>query len=186
MTHDELVERAERWLRNTIGCGVVLTEASGAYPEIPDAIGWKGNSSYLVECKTSKSDFKRDQKKWFRRTDDFGLGLGKYRYYMTSKDLLNPDDLPEGWGLLEINGKRVKKKKEAKRRNFAKGTRVFEQELGIMYSELRKIQLLQRGRGFIKPTCYDKKEKKHVPVRDYTKAEKRLLTIFMEQDGSGI
>lgn len=111
MTHAELVERAERWLRNTKKCGVVLTErgAHGTH-EIPDAIGWRlGFWSILVECKTSRSDFHRDRKKLSRRNPD--MGPGQIRYYMAPEGLLQPEEIPDGWGLLEIRGRTVRERK---------------------------------------------------------------------------
>lgn len=105
MTHAELVLRAARWLRNTKGCGVVLTER-GVDHEHPDAIGWRGAWSILVECKTSRSDFLADAKKPHRIESD--LGMGQERYYMTVPFLLDPLELPAGWGLLEVLERRVR------------------------------------------------------------------------------
>jgi len=72
-THKELVQRASKWLQNSASCPVVLYEARGAY-EIPDAIGWKahGNQSIVIECKTSISDFKKDQEKRARKVKSMG------------------------------------------------------------------------------------------------------------------
>lgn len=106
MSHAELVERAERWLLRTCGCGFVLTELSSDSREIPDAIGWRRCRSYLIECKTSRSDFSADAKKPFRRKPE--QGMGNLRYYMTPPGLVTTDDLPERWGLLEAYPTRVK------------------------------------------------------------------------------
>ena len=38
MTHDDLVVRAGRWLRNTIHCGVVFEEMVLIITEIPDSV----------------------------------------------------------------------------------------------------------------------------------------------------
>ena len=74
MNHAELVERAERWLKNTFNCGVVLAElvAYTATGETPDAIGWVWNRAILVECKTSRQAFFADQKKREGRTGGRG------------------------------------------------------------------------------------------------------------------
>ena len=80
MTHHELTLRAEKWLLNTKRCNFVLREFVCCSFEIPDAIGWKYGGSYLVECKTSRLDFKADEKKIFRQRLE--LGMGNYRYYM--------------------------------------------------------------------------------------------------------
>ena len=66
MTHDELTERAKRWLAGRMRCRCVLIEA-WTEREIADAIGWTRHRDYpgshLVEVKTSASDFCRDQRK---------------------------------------------------------------------------------------------------------------------------
>jgi hypothetical protein len=103
MTHAQLVERAGRWLRNTVRCSCVFTECSSqTLSEAPDAIGWSANgTSTLVECKTTLSDFYRDTHKPSRRHRE--LSMGANRYYMTVPKLLRADQIPEGWGLLEVH-----------------------------------------------------------------------------------
>lgn len=65
MTHNELVERAVRWLCGTTRCTAVASGVVSACWEIPDAIGWNAFHSWMIECKTSRSDFKRDLKNTF-------------------------------------------------------------------------------------------------------------------------
>jgi hypothetical protein len=146
MTHAELVIRAERWLRNSMRCGVVLTEASGGGIEIPDAIGWTGRFSHLVECKTSRSDFLADRRKVFRQwaCDDT---LGYYRWFMVPAGLIEPTDVLPRWGLLEVRTNSVRKTVKAKPWNLDRqGSTVrLGNELGLMFSELRKIQIVQGG-----------------------------------------
>ena len=99
--HRELCFRAGRWLLNNKQCHVVLVEKGcGSVKEMPDAIGWCGRESMLVEVKVSRSDFLTDKKKTFRHD---GTGMGNYRYYMTPKGLLTKDDLPDKWGLVEVS-----------------------------------------------------------------------------------
>jgi len=107
-THDELVKRAGQWLKS-FGCSVALMElvASTTSGEIPDAIGWKGGHSVLIECKTNRSDFLSDKRKRFRRFPDTGMGC--YRLYLCPPDVIKVKDLPDGWGLLYTNGKRIKR-----------------------------------------------------------------------------
>jgi len=79
VTHAELVKRAERWLRSSKRCGLVLCEI-GTARESPDAIGWTyGAQPHLVECKASVDDYRKDAKKWFRRMPEHGLGA--FRWY---------------------------------------------------------------------------------------------------------
>ncbi len=108
MKHKELVDRAERWLRNSFNCGVVLTElvAYTTSGETPDAIGWVWNKSILVECKTSRSDFFADQKKRSRRPGFQALGY--WRFYLTPPGLIKAEEVPEGWGLYEIHGRTIR------------------------------------------------------------------------------
>ena len=98
MTHPQLVALAVRWLRS-YRCGVVLSEQSCASGEVPDAIGWKrACRSVVVECKITRADFLADRGKPFRFRPE--LGLGCERYYLTPTGLLDPGELPQGWGLL--------------------------------------------------------------------------------------
>ncbi|NID14357.1 hypothetical protein [Luteibacter yeojuensis] len=108
MTHSELVEIAGRWLRGTAGCKVVMTElvALCGNGEIPDAIGWRGNDSILVECKTSRADFFADRAKTFRREPE--RGMGALRYFLAPEGVLKVDDLPPRWGLLESRPRGVR------------------------------------------------------------------------------
>lgn len=106
LSHAELCEIAVRWLRRTVGCGCVISEMVSFAPETPDAIGWKSGYSYLVEAKTSRSDFFADKKKHFRMQPH--LGMGMWRYFITEPGLIKPEELPTRWGLLETTGKRVK------------------------------------------------------------------------------
>lgn len=103
-SHVDLVTRAERWLRNTLGCSVVVTETVGATKEIPDALGWKFKSgrSLLVECKTSLSDFRADKNKLCRL--DAINALGAERYYFAPEGIIPHEEVPENWGLVEVKG----------------------------------------------------------------------------------
>lgn len=120
--HKQLVATAEKWLkyrcvlphtnlkrenlqRFPVKCAIVLTEIVTAANETPDAIGWWCGTSVLIEVKVSRSDYYRDKTKFSRRVT--GYGIGNYRYYMTPPGLLVQKNMPEGWGLLEVDGKKV-------------------------------------------------------------------------------
>lgn len=107
MTHSELCERAAKWLRNSVGCRIVLREVVSYTGDIPDAIGWKQSTGWstLVECKVSRSDFHRDKDKYRNRYPENSLGAR--RYYMTPPGLLRREEAPEGWGLLEAHARSV-------------------------------------------------------------------------------
>lgn len=110
MTHKQLVNRAAAWLRN-YGCTIVITELNTLARETPDAFGYKTGRSILVECKASRSDFLADKKKSFRICPEYGMG--DKRYFMVPYGLVKADELPEGWGLLEVSEKRVYHTKQA-------------------------------------------------------------------------
>lgn len=100
ITHKRLVDAAERWLRNAENCTVTAKELVTHGPETPDAIGFKGAYSILVECKTSRADFLADRKKYVRRSPDGGMG--SKRYFAAPVGLLSLAEIPDGWGLLDI------------------------------------------------------------------------------------
>jgi hypothetical protein len=102
ITHAYLVEKARRYLAKDHP--IVMTEMPSYWNnESPDAIGFAGNNSTLIECKISRSDFLADKKKYFRRNPNYGMG--KHRYFLAPKDLIKINELPENWGLLEIAGR---------------------------------------------------------------------------------
>lgn len=108
-THKQLVNAARKWL--TRRHPVVVTElACGS--ENADALGFYGNgATTLVECKASVADFRADSKKFFRANPE--MGMGTERYYLTPVGLINESDLPEGWGLLVWDGRRVRAIKDS-------------------------------------------------------------------------
>jgi hypothetical protein len=108
-THSDLVERAKEWLKKRKRCGVVMCEWSAK--ESPDAIGFTKKNSILIECKTSRNDFLSDQKKTFRKQP--GRGMGDERYYMTTPGLLDLNELPKNWGLLECHANKICIKKKS-------------------------------------------------------------------------
>lgn len=111
MTHAELVAVAARWLKGRGGCRVICTRALMVANEQPDALGFTlAGFSKLVECKASRADFAADAKKPWRSMPE--LGMGSFRYYMAPAGLLTADEIPAGWGLLEVKSGRVSVIKE--------------------------------------------------------------------------
>ena len=85
MTHEELCERARRWLSGTRRCDPVFSNIASCR-EIPDAIGWssswKARGSTVIECKTSRADFVADHQKyviWKHPEDNRSLSYFDYR-----------------------------------------------------------------------------------------------------------
>lgn len=105
VSHADLVWLAERHLRGTRRCPIVLSERGDG--EVVDAIGWDWNGhSIMVECKTSMADYYADAKK--PRTEGPEFGVGRQRFYLTPKGMLKKEQLRESWGLLEAWGSRVR------------------------------------------------------------------------------
>lgn len=137
MTHEKLVANAVAWLRR-YGCGVVLSEQNCASGETPDAIGWKrACQSVVVECKISRADFLIDREKPFRKKPE--LGMGCERYYLTPAGLVHPDELPPGWGLLEIQKREVEQVvPSAGKLRSARG---FRYEMNLLLASLRRVEV---------------------------------------------
>jgi hypothetical protein len=137
MTHIQLVDKAVRWLRR-YRCGVVLSEQACASGEMPDAIGWKrACHSVLVECKVTRADFLADRSKPFRLKPE--QGVGGERFYLTPAGLLKPEELPAGWGLLEVRGRDVEMTRpSAKNLRSATG---FRYEMNLLLASLRRVEL---------------------------------------------
>lgn len=99
--HDRLTELAARWLKRS-GFGVVATElrCSGSR-EQPDAIGFRSSGSAIIEVKVSRADFRADLAKPERHSG----GLGLYRFYLCPEGMIEPEELPDRWGLLYATGR---------------------------------------------------------------------------------
>lgn len=148
-THDELVARAVRWLRRPAsskradgtvwykgGCGVVVPELVSYAGETPDAIGWvNGGYSYLIECKTSLSDFYADRKKPRHRTGK--PGIGAECFYLCPAGLITPEKLPPGWGLLYCHPKKITIEVVP----TSNPNRDLTGEISLMYSLLRRVEV---------------------------------------------
>ncbi len=100
ISHSDLVDTAFLYLRNSICCSVAFKERRGSTSENPDVIGFRQGFSYLIECKASRADFLADKKKFFRKNTD--RGMGDERFFMAPIGLLDPSELPDGWGLIEV------------------------------------------------------------------------------------
>jgi hypothetical protein len=137
VTHAQLVEKAVRWLRS-YRCGVVLSEQACVSGEMPDAIGWKrACHSVLVECKVTRSDFLADRAKPFRLKSQDGVGCE--RFYLVPSGLIRCDELPKGWGLLELRtGKVEVVHPSAKDLRSATG---FRYEMNLLLASIRRVEV---------------------------------------------
>jgi hypothetical protein len=137
MTHAKLVSMAVRWLRR-YRCGVVLSEQACVSGEMPDAIGWKkACHSVLVESKVSRADFLADRDKPFRVKPEVGVGCE--RYYLAPRGLIKSEELPVGWGLLEVCGREIETvRAAAKNLRSAAG---FANEMNLLLASLRRVEI---------------------------------------------
>jgi hypothetical protein len=148
ITHDELIELGRKWLIKPYasaadyghtGCTVVLTEivCNTWGGEQPDVLGFTSSRcrSILIECKTSRSDFRADKKKPFRASPEFGLGL--QRWFLAPLGVIPTDELPENWGLLEVDKNKIKvtKRAEVQERNY-------QSEIKILLSTMCRLNIL--------------------------------------------
>ena len=115
--HRELCLLAGKWLRRNRfrppTCHYVAVELVTANQETPDVFGWNYWTSVLIEVKVSRSDFLADKKKPFRLFPEDGLG--EYRYYCCPKGLINPEEVPQHWGLIYEEDGTIRVIKEAER-----------------------------------------------------------------------
>jgi hypothetical protein len=148
ISHSDLVQLAERWLLKAKGCSFVLKELVSYCGEIPDAIGWRDGMSMLVECKASRSDFLSDHKKLFRKFPEQGLGM--FRFFMCPEYLIQPEELPRGWGLVwvrhsgrmrQIIGPRGNVLTIKENEPFRFEQRNIDGEIRLMQSALRRVHL---------------------------------------------
>lgn len=136
--HDSLVIRAVQWLKGTAKCGLAVPELVTWCPEQPDAMGWtdRGAVCILIECKVTRADFLADKKKHFRKVP--ATGAGNRRYYMTYPGLIDPDELPKNWGLLEVHDKIVRKVRESGKFDHPETVYL---SVHFMYSLLRRCEI---------------------------------------------
>jgi hypothetical protein len=137
VTHAKLVSFAVAWLR-AYRCGVVLSEQACVSGEMPDAIGWKkACHSVLVECKVSRADFLVDREKPFRQKPETGVGCE--RFYLAAKGLIRVEELPAGWGLLEMSGREITKVKPSARN--LRTPLGFGYEMNLLLASLRRVEV---------------------------------------------
>ncbi len=139
MTHQQLVRLAEQWLRQRYRCGVVLSEQSCASGETPDVIGWKGACrSVVIECKVSRTDFLADREKPFRKLPETGMGCE--RFYLVPQGLIDTQELPRAWGLLECRGREisiaVRPRRQSQRSEIG-----LQWEMNLLLASLRRVEV---------------------------------------------
>jgi hypothetical protein len=140
MTHSALVELAVRWLRATYRCGIILSEQACCTGEVPDVIGWKARCrSVLVECKVSRADFLADRGKPWRLNPHGALGCE--RFYMAPAGLIAGAELPSGWGLLEVRGRKVEIAVACNKRKSLRTPEGLLNEMNLLLASLRRVEI---------------------------------------------
>lgn len=85
-------------------CNIVATEITTFASEKPDVLGFANDTNtVMLEAKISRADFLKDAKKPFRKEPE--TGMGNFRLYITPVGLIIPQELPENWGLIEVDKK---------------------------------------------------------------------------------
>lgn len=134
-THSQLVRRIAGWFKIRHKSSIVMAEFVTSAQEIPDVLTMQsGAHSVLVECKVSRSDFLSDKDKFFRRQEDYGMG--DKRYYAAPVGLIKPEELPDGWGLLEVEERRIREIVEPKHKEANK-----RRECLMLMSALRRLEI---------------------------------------------
>lgn len=113
-THNELCKIGVKWCQRSEsqkghGCKIAVSEVGNG--EIADVIGfreyesrhYKGVKSVVLEAKTSRSDFIKDQSKPHRQVG--AKCLGDVRYFICPEGLIKSNEVPYGWGLLYVNSR---------------------------------------------------------------------------------
>jgi len=134
-THNQLVRRIATWFKNRHQSSIVMAEFVTVAQEIPDVLAMQsGARSVLVECKVSRSDFLSDKDKFFRRQEEYGVG--DRRYYAAPEGIIKDEELPDGWGLLEVRPHSILERVEPKDKEANKRS-----ECIMLMSALRRLEI---------------------------------------------
>lgn len=107
-------KNAEPWITPYKYVAVELVTLAA---ELPDVWATNGCDTAIIEVKTNHSDFLADQRKWIRQ-EGFAQDkcrIGNYRYYLCPIGVIKEEELPENWGLLVWDRKKIHKVKQAVR-----------------------------------------------------------------------
>ena len=151
-THSQLVDAAYKWVLKN-GMSVAFKEMKTIVEEIPDVIAFGGRvQSLLIEVKISRIDFKREMRSKIFRINP-AQGMGTHRIMMCPAGMLKLEELPEKWGLLEVDTEGKTKLTYRPDPEFPKGMFLcashaqdcnIKNERLYMLSALRRLQQLGR------------------------------------------
>lgn len=104
ISHQELNTKAANYAHRTLNAGIVLIEHQcRGNNEIIDVAAFRSSIVVNIEVKVSRSDFLKDKSKPHRKPG--ACSMGHFRFYCCPAGVIKPEDLPEGWGLLEYHQK---------------------------------------------------------------------------------
>lgn len=138
--HSQIQAAAARWIQRQhagpnrySGCSVIAVDPVTCAYEQPDVIGWQSCESVVVEVKVSRGDFLADSRKIHRTYTE---GLGNIRWFAAPMGMLKPEEMPDGWGLLEWTGRGFVVSKDCTRRALTQ--QGLAEERRILVSLLRR------------------------------------------------
>lgn len=94
----------------------VAVELNVVGTENCDVWGFNGEHTAVIEVKVSHADFLNDRKKFWRSERATEYQPGNYRWYLCPEGVISTDELPDGWGLLVWDGKKIRPVKAPTRR----------------------------------------------------------------------
>lgn len=133
---------------------IVAIELVTMAAENCDVWGYDGFHTTVIEVKVSHSDFLHDKEKPARNID-VEYQCGNFRWYLCPDGIIKPNELPEGWGLLYWDGKKINPVVPPVRRKGTMGDmRIL---YGIMFREglCDKIYNYRGTPSTIKPKTID-------------------------------
>ncbi len=146
---------------------IVAVELNVTGTENPDVWGYDGNSTVLIEVKVSHSDFLADQKKYWRNVEP-EYTAGNRRWYLCPEGVIKPEELPEGWGLLYWDGKRIMPVVAPVKRSQG-----CHADLRILYSLMFREKMTGKTYDYRgRPSTIQPKTINGIPEREYYKKER--------------
>ena len=96
----------ERYCDACRACIYVAVELNTYAVENTDVWGFDGWCTTVIEVKTSHADFLADRKKYWRSVEP-EYQAGNKRWFLCPEGVIKPEELPEGWGLLYWDGRKI-------------------------------------------------------------------------------
>jgi len=145
-------------------CLYVAVELSTQAVENTDVWGFDGYYTHVIEVKVSHADFLADRKKYWRNVEP-EYQAGNIRWFLCPEGVIKPEELPDGWGLLYCDGKKISPVvAPVKRLQGCHG------DLLILYSILRREGFPKRIYNYRgTPTTIKPKTINGIPEREYYK-----------------